>query len=123
MRSMNKHQKNCYNRNKKRYDESNKAWYDNNPKAYLIVCAKKRATKRGIEFSITTEDFEIPDECPALGVEMIKRTRTAPSLDRIDPCKGYVPGNVQVLSAKANTMKNNASKEELERFARWILKS
>jgi hypothetical protein len=119
---MNDRQKRYYLKNKEVRDRANKDWYDNNPKAYLLVCAKRRAKNNNIEFSITAEDFDLPDICPVLGVPMIKRTRTAPSLDRIDPSKGYVPGNVQVISHKANLMKNDATKDELERFAKWILK-
>ena len=111
-----------YQNNKEKCFKKNKAWYENNPKKYLLSAAKGRAKKNNIEFSITAEDFDLPDICPVLGVPMIKRTRTAPSLDRIDPSKGYVPGNVQVISHKANLMKNDATKDELERFAKWILK-
>lgn len=42
------------------------------------------------------------------------------SLDRILPEKGYVAGNVQVISHKANSMKYSASKEELKLFADWV---
>jgi hypothetical protein len=43
------------------------------------------------------------------------------SLDKIIPELGYVKGNVQWLSQKANTMKSNATRTELENFAQWIL--
>ena len=33
-----------------------------------------------------------------------------------------VPGNVQVISARANAMKNDATPGELRRFAAWVLK-
>jgi hypothetical protein len=36
------------------------------------------------------------------------------SLDRIDSNKGYVKGNVWVISRRANVIKNNATLEELE---------
>jgi hypothetical protein len=37
----------------------------------------------------------------------------SPSLDRIDPSKGYVKGNVRVISARANLLKNDATVGEL----------
>jgi len=49
------------------------------------------------------------------------RIKTNPSLDRIDPTKGYVPGNVQVISDLANRMKQNASVEELLLFAKGVM--
>jgi hypothetical protein len=59
--------------------------------------------------------------CPLLGVELSysKYEGThAPSnyasLDKIDPSKGYVEGNVQILSFRANTLKGHASLEELK---------
>ncbi len=37
----------------------------------------------------------------------------SPTLDRIDPVKGYVPGNIVVVSLRANTIKNDATMDEL----------
>lgn len=56
--------------------------------------------------------------CPVLGVPLVDGNT---SIDRIDPSKGYVPGNLQIISSKANRMKNNATVEELRRFAEWVL--
>ena len=71
--------------------------------------AKSRATEKGREFNIELSDIVIPDFCPVLGVPMDR-----PSLDRIDSSKGYVKGNVRVISHRANMLKNNATIEELE---------
>ena len=89
--------------------------------------AKNRAKAAGIEFSIEMADIVVPPACPALGIPLVVATGhakdTSPSLDRIDPNKGYVPGNVQVISHKANTIKSNASLVELKAVLVWMEKS
>lgn len=66
-----------------------------------------------------------PERCPVFGFPLKSGKGAyrfnAPSADRIDPSKGYVRGNIQVISMKANTMKQNASTEELRQFALWVL--
>jgi hypothetical protein len=89
----------------------------------LLNNAKARANKKGIEFSITKDDIIIPKICPYLKTEFIFGDyNTSMSLDRIDPKIGYTRDNIQVISAKANRMKNTATQEELELFAKHILK-
>ncbi len=69
-------------------------------------------------------DIDIPERCPILGIPLARGTQKqndrSPSIDRIDNTKGYVPGNVQVISLKANRMKNDATDTELLLFADWI---
>ena len=45
----------------------------------------------------------------------------SPSLDRIDPTKGYVKGNVMMMSALANRMKQDATLKQLNQFSRYHL--
>ena len=90
------------------------------PEADILKRAKARALAAGIPFDLTVDDIVIPDCCPILGYPLKRKTRYAPSLDRIKPEQGYVKGNVWVISRKANVMKNDATPEELERFARWV---
>src|SRR3546814_14524029 len=44
------------------------------------------------------------------------------SLDRIDNTKGYVRGNVAVMSYKANRLQNEGTAEEHEIIAAWMRK-
>jgi hypothetical protein len=43
-----------------------------------------------------------------------------PTLDRVDPVCGYVPGNVWVISWRANRLKQDASLDELRMLARAL---
>ena len=86
----------------------------------LYKGAKSRAKKFGTEFSIERSDVVIPDGCPILKIPFTHNTEYAASLDRIDNSKGYIKGNVQVISRRANLMKNAATKQNLLDFADWV---
>ncbi len=83
----------------------------------MLNRSKSRAKKKGFEHNITIDDILIPDKCPLLGIPLIKGENSvhanSPTLDRIDSTKGYVKGNVWVISYKANTIKSDATPEEL----------
>jgi hypothetical protein len=91
----------------------------------LIRSARYRARRDGYEFTITEADIVIPSRCPILDIELVRGKghshEASPSLDKIDPERGYVPGNIQVISYRANSMKRDASSQELRKFARWVL--
>lgn len=89
-------------------------------KRKLYDRAKTRATSKGLEFNISLDDVVIPSLCPALGVKMVANTDTAPSLDRIDSSKGYIVGNVAVISTRANYLKGNATVEELQKVLDYM---
>ena len=88
----------------------------------MWVGAKKRAKKKGFEFNL--ELFDIPqilDLCPVLGIPIIiNEGKTAPSdnspsLDRIDSTKGYIKGNIRIISNRANRIKADATVDELRK--------
>lgn len=87
---------------------------------------KSEAVRRGIEFAITWEDVDWPTHCPIFGTELNYFSDSscdrllAPSIDRIDPKKGYVPGNVAVISYRANRIKNDGSAEDHRKIAEYI---
>lgn len=78
-----------------------------------------------MDATITRYDIEWPEFCPVLGVRLVYDggggvvgPNTA-SLDRHDNTLGYIPGNVYVISRRANTLKNDATAEELEAVVRY----
>ena len=90
------------------------------PRGYLLARARERAKRDGREFSITKEDIVVPDVCPLLGITIIPKAKDrhhSPSLDRKDSSKGYTPDNIWVISARANTLKNNSTSDELQTLA------
>jgi hypothetical protein len=84
----------------------------------ILVRARHRAKKNNLPFNIELDDIVIPKTCPLLGIPLISSTdKTSPnnpSLDKIIPEKGYVKGNIWVVSLRANKLKNDASLQELE---------
>lgn len=91
-----------------------------NTKSWLLWKTKASAKKRGIEFDLVEDDLSIPEVCPILKVPFDFGAESTMTVDRIDNSKGYVRGNIQVISMKANTMKSNATQKELISFAKWI---
>lgn len=84
---------------------------------HLWMSAKRRAVRRGLEFTISIEDVVIPTHCPVLGIEILVEAGKsvqpgAPSIDRIDNSLGYTPANVRVISHRANALKRDATRAE-----------
>lgn len=99
---------------------------ENNPEKYIVDRARRRARLNNLDFNITKEDIFIPQLCPILEIPLKIGTKSmhgnSPSLDRIDITKGYIKGNIKVISCRANTMKNDASLDEIKKFVKNIVK-
>ena len=82
-----------------------------------LTSTKSRASRKGIEFNIKVTDLLWPSFCPVLGLELnyykAGPVANRPSIDRIDPTKGYIKDNCRVISFRANLLKSNATIEEL----------
>jgi len=97
-------------------------WHKTPVEVRMLRAAKTRAKREGLPFDLELSDIVVPDVCPFLGIAICKHNKgshqpNSPSLDKIDPTKGYVKGNVHVISYKANAMKRDASVQELLMFA------
>lgn len=99
--------------------------------AKMIQRARDRAKKKNLPFDIDHDYIRsiVPTHCPIFGMPLEWSSRrgngsiplmNSPSLDRIDPSKGYVKGNVWIISNKANSIKNNATHDELKRVTEAV---
>ena len=100
--------------------------YSKDPARKLYNSAKSRSKRYNIPFNIELKDVVIPEKCPVLEIPFIQGIKGdyqyTYSLDRIDNTKGYIKGNIQVITNKANSMKNSATIDELKVFCENMLK-
>jgi hypothetical protein len=107
---------------KNKYRQANPVLIQTN---YMVIKARARAKNKGLTFDIDHDYIRsiVPSHCPIFGTKLQwsvlrgnghRSLPDSPSLDRIDPSKGYVKGNVWIISNRANAIKNDASHEELK---------
>jgi hypothetical protein len=114
--------KQCMNKGSTRWEKENPVKVQT---MYMVCAARNRAKKRGWDFNIDADYVRsfVVSNCPILGMPLEwsccrgddnKLRSNSPSLDRIDSTKGYVRGNVWIISHRANCIKSNATHEELK---------
>jgi len=116
-----------YEANKEKVLARYKAYRKANTEKQMFLAARHRAKRNNIPFNLTEDYLKsiYPSDmiCPVLGFEMSVGkdengwADTSPSLDRIIPEKGYVQGNVIIVSMRANLIKTNATPEEIRKVA------
>jgi len=109
------------------YLPSSSVWYKR--AAGIFYAARKKGAPLGFKTvaQLAAHVVEIkPACCPVFNKPFVERgtgfSDWSPSIDKIKPHKGYVKGNIQVISMLANCMKRNASPAQLKQFAHWVLK-
>jgi hypothetical protein len=108
--------------------------YEKNPYREIIMKARQAAMYRRRrdgelpenEFTITEDDLDWPPHCPVLRMELhypghFHHDPAGVSLERINVTKGYVPGNVRVISLRANFLRKDATAAELVALADYYL--
>lgn len=97
-------------------------------RGYIIWNIKFSAKRRNIKFDLKYSDLELPEYCPLLNIKLEYSTEgdfnllNHATVDRIDNSKGYVKGNIIIISRLANNMKNEASFDQLLLFYKNIEK-
>lgn len=115
-------------RNPEKAASNARNWRQRNPGYMLHHRAKRRSMVSGIEFAITREDIPaIPDICPIALIPLKFRSdggqgpcENSPSLDRVDQNKGYIVGNLRVISHQGNRMKGEMTREDVLRILDYI---
>lgn len=109
-------------RNPEKFKASQDKWMTKNPVYSAYHNAKRRAKELKLPFNISWKDLTIPDKCPILDIQFKpgNKREESPSLDRINPNLGYVKGNVQIISMKANRIKSDGTAEEHRKIADYI---
>lgn len=108
-------------------DQSQKVQFrQTNPELMMWRAARYRAKRDQREFSISVEDIKNiwTDTCPIYQIPL-KMNQGTPgpdsySLDRIDNSKGYVPGNIAIVSNLFNMEKGRLTPEILRRMLAYI---
>jgi len=108
--------------NKDKFNSARRNWRTKNLVRCLFLEARSRAKKRGVEFTIEVDDIpEMGDFCPIFGTKFpppdVRKTPFSPSIDRIDPTKGYIKGNVWIIGYRANLVKNDGTADEHQKIA------
>lgn len=129
-----RHSARRYARLKPLVREKNRNWRIKNPlrdwAARACSRAKYRALQNSLSFDISPEYllslYPFDGKCPALGITLALQPGTkgaapsSPALDRVNPLRGFVRGNVAVIPNRANAIKHNANSDAIRRVAIWL---
>ena len=112
-----------YHRNPEKQNE----WRKNNPDEVFLCNLRHRAKVKKVPFTLTASDIPpVPEHCACCEQVMVKAQgkpkRNSPSLDRMIPALGYVPGNIQWLCHRCNAIKLDATPEEIMQVAVFLQK-
>ena len=122
-----------YAKNRGKKIKQNSEWKERNPIRFwacmALAAARTRAKKKLVPFDLKVDDilcvFPGDGKCPILKTTLSLQQGyvgrpNSPSLDRVVPHLGYVPGNIAVISNRANMIKSNANASELRSVANWV---
>ena len=110
--------------------------YRQSPFAQMFYLTKKRSEEKNIPFDLDRDFIKelyknMPKKCPVLGIDLKYseitskkyQTDNSPSLDRINPKKGYTKDNVIIMSNLANRIKTDATTDQIEKVWKFLKKN
>jgi hypothetical protein len=97
----------------------------------MVTAAQKRMQRRGMEFDIDREDIAnriLAGRCEMTGLAFDlnvykngRRNPFAPSIERIDPSRGYTKDNVQVVCCIYNVAKSDWTVGDVIKMSKALL--
>jgi len=90
--------------------------------------SKRNKNNINDDFNLHYSDIELPEVCPLLNIKLDYTSKgnsnkfNRATVDRIDNSKGYIKGNIWIISRLANSMKNAADFLQLQNFSKNINK-
>lgn len=94
-----------------------------------FACRKNEASKRGIPWDISFDQFVSMIDSPRCAVtgKPLTSGHTSEELrlsfDRVDNAVGYTYSNVRVVSSRMNRLKSDATKDELMLIIKYMEKN
>jgi hypothetical protein len=94
----------------------------------MLHSARRRAKEGGAPFALALQDL-LPlcvPRCPVLGIPLDyvattgKLNDASATLDRFVAGRGYVPGNIAVISFRAKRIKHAATLEQMRALVAWL---
>jgi hypothetical protein len=111
-----------------RFKEVQRRYKLRKPWAHMLAKARIRARGAGLAFELTHEWAKArwTGHCEVTGIPFTMwvgtTVATSPSLDRIDPSRGYVDGNCRFVLWAVNRFKGDGSDAEMLAIARELVK-
>jgi hypothetical protein len=110
--------------NSRSYQADKERVLASNPALFMYRLVKRHAREKGVPFDLSPEDIFIPEFCPVLGIKLSPPgdglKDSSPTVDRLIASKGYVRGNIAVISSRADRIKSDATLAEFEKIYAWF---
>lgn len=101
-----------------------KKWEQTNRTYIMWKNSQRRARIQGVPHDFDWKTLVIPTHCPILGIPLFSKEKVtsdnSPSLDKIIPELGYIEGNIQIISLKANRWKNEMTLDDLKMLVAYM---
>lgn len=89
-----------------------------------FIRKRQNCKSRNIIWDLELEDIVWPTHCPVFGLELDyfaeSKQDNSPSFDKIIPERGYIKGNVNIISFRANRIKNDGNIEEHLKIVEYL---